>query len=303
MVHSVNTPRPLIRTLEPTLERLTTTARVVSSGAAAVAWLIGPGDLCETCPAAPRCPDRQRCLHRVATSADDGFPSDTLARVPLGSGPVGRVGSGSETAVPFEPIEAGLADEEWLAARGARAGAALPLVHGGRPIGVLAVLSGSPPGPDRMAILSAAAELGAEAIGNVSAYRALAADRNRLAAQNARLRSGLGLPLVPEPAIAPAAAPVPEPAVPEPAPAPTTTPATLPPDVLAAVGAMLHAEVAALPVRPFSEVQREGILRALERTGWKVSGPSGAASLLGLKPTTLESKMKKLGIRRPLRQR
>jgi PAS domain S-box-containing protein len=38
------------------------------------------------------------------------------------------------------------------------------------------------------------------------------------------------------------------------------------------------------------------ILGVLERTSWRVKGPDGAAELLGLKPTTLFSKMKKLGL-------
>jgi transcriptional regulator with GAF, ATPase, and Fis domain len=37
----------------------------------------------------------------------------------------------------------------------------------------------------------------------------------------------------------------------------------------------------------------------LKETSWRVSGKKGAAELLGLKPTTLESRMKKLGIKRP----
>ncbi len=47
------------------------------------------------------------------------------------------------------------------------------------------------------------------------------------------------------------------------------------------------------------QIQRDHILQVLERTGWRVSGPRGAASVLGLRPTTLESRMKKLGIQRP----
>jgi formate hydrogenlyase transcriptional activator len=47
------------------------------------------------------------------------------------------------------------------------------------------------------------------------------------------------------------------------------------------------------------EIERAHILATLERSAWKVSGPNGAAVALGLKPTTLESRMKKLGIRRP----
>jgi len=44
--------------------------------------------------------------------------------------------------------------------------------------------------------------------------------------------------------------------------------------------------------------ERGQILAALEQTGWRVRGPAGAATLLGLKPTTLESRIKKLGLKR-----
>jgi transcriptional regulator with GAF, ATPase, and Fis domain len=51
-------------------------------------------------------------------------------------------------------------------------------------------------------------------------------------------------------------------------------------------------------VTTLEEMEREHILKTLEITGWRVSGESGAARLLGLKPTTLEARMKKLGIER-----
>lgn len=44
------------------------------------------------------------------------------------------------------------------------------------------------------------------------------------------------------------------------------------------------------------ELQRSNIRRALERTDWRVQGPGGAAELLGLRPTTLRSRMETLGI-------
>jgi transcriptional regulator with GAF, ATPase, and Fis domain len=47
------------------------------------------------------------------------------------------------------------------------------------------------------------------------------------------------------------------------------------------------------------DAQREHIVRVLEDCGWKVRGKDGAAERLGLKRTTLQSRMKKLGIRRP----
>ena len=47
------------------------------------------------------------------------------------------------------------------------------------------------------------------------------------------------------------------------------------------------------------EVERRHILGVLQKSGWRLSGKGGAAELLGLKRTTLQSKMKKLGIKRP----
>jgi formate hydrogenlyase transcriptional activator len=44
------------------------------------------------------------------------------------------------------------------------------------------------------------------------------------------------------------------------------------------------------------EVQRRHILRVLENAGGRIRGPGGAADLLGLKPSTLRSKMQRLGI-------
>ena len=46
------------------------------------------------------------------------------------------------------------------------------------------------------------------------------------------------------------------------------------------------------------DIERQHIIEILELTGWRVSGEKGAAKLLGLKPTTLEARMKRLGIRR-----
>jgi transcriptional regulator with GAF, ATPase, and Fis domain len=47
------------------------------------------------------------------------------------------------------------------------------------------------------------------------------------------------------------------------------------------------------------DVERQHILSVLELTRWRVRGEHGAAARLGLKPTTLETKMAALGLRRP----
>jgi transcriptional regulator with GAF, ATPase, and Fis domain len=46
-------------------------------------------------------------------------------------------------------------------------------------------------------------------------------------------------------------------------------------------------------------VERAHVLRVLERAGWAIEGKGGAASVLGLAPSTLRSRMAQLGIRRP----
>ena len=44
--------------------------------------------------------------------------------------------------------------------------------------------------------------------------------------------------------------------------------------------------------------EKANLEAALHKKGWKIYGPGGAAELLGLKPTTLPSRIKKMGIRK-----
>ncbi len=54
------------------------------------------------------------------------------------------------------------------------------------------------------------------------------------------------------------------------------------------------------PPSTLKESERDLILQALEDHGWMVGGAKGAAAKLGVKRTTLISKMQKLGLSRPL---
>jgi transcriptional regulator with GAF, ATPase, and Fis domain len=49
-------------------------------------------------------------------------------------------------------------------------------------------------------------------------------------------------------------------------------------------------------IKTMIENERDHILSALERSNWKIYGQGGAADLLELNPSTLNSRMKKLGI-------
>jgi PAS domain S-box-containing protein len=53
------------------------------------------------------------------------------------------------------------------------------------------------------------------------------------------------------------------------------------------------------PPKGLADVQRDHILHTLRETGWRIEGPRGAAQLLGINPSTLRTRMRKLDIRRP----
>lgn len=64
------------------------------------------------------------------------------------------------------------------------------------------------------------------------------------------------------------------------------------------------AEPGASPARIFKQdeikrIERDNVLAALDAANWKIYGPDGAAQLLGMRATTLASKIKALGLRRP----
>jgi formate hydrogenlyase transcriptional activator len=54
------------------------------------------------------------------------------------------------------------------------------------------------------------------------------------------------------------------------------------------------------PPTTLEETEREHILRILKSTKWVIGGPTGAAAQLGMKRTTLQSRMQRLGIARPV---
>ena len=51
--------------------------------------------------------------------------------------------------------------------------------------------------------------------------------------------------------------------------------------------------------RSLQEAERRHIENTLASTRWVLEGPQGAAAILGLNPSTLRSRMKRLGIQRP----
>ncbi len=75
--------------------------------------------------------------------------------------------------------------------------------------------------------------------------------------------------------------------------------------VITAQGNALHVDLPRVykrrrhGIRPLESVERDHIRQALEFSNWRIEGSHGAAKVLGLHPSTLRFRMRKLGIRRP----
>jgi PAS domain S-box-containing protein len=63
-----------------------------------------------------------------------------------------------------------------------------------------------------------------------------------------------------------------------------------------------NGKAGAAKTQTLEEMERQHIVDVLDQTNWRVSGEKGAAKILGLNPTTLEARMKKLDIRRVKRE-
>jgi PAS domain S-box-containing protein len=72
--------------------------------------------------------------------------------------------------------------------------------------------------------------------------------------------------------------------------------------LIMASGPTLHVDLPQAVTRdavPRTALDRTQILQVLQETAWRIRGPHGAAARLGVKPTTLESRIRKLGLARP----
>jgi transcriptional regulator with GAF, ATPase, and Fis domain len=60
-----------------------------------------------------------------------------------------------------------------------------------------------------------------------------------------------------------------------------------------------HNEMETEEFKSFHDMERDYIIKVLEKTNWKISGANSAAEILRLDRSTLRNKMKKLDIRKP----
>jgi signal transduction histidine kinase len=141
-------------------------------------WLVGPGDICETCPMRAECPDQTRCLH---LSASAGTPTDgredwarlngAFRRFPLNVRKIGRIGATGEGMLinGLEREHDWIARPDWLRSERISSFGGQPLVSRGEVLGVLAVFHREPCDRRTFAWLRTFADHAANAISNARA--------------------------------------------------------------------------------------------------------------------------------------
>lgn len=216
----------------------------------------------------PECPDQALCLHLVASAGTTERIDGAFRRFPIGAREVGMA------VVRLRPYVArggiatrSLAEATWLATHRVRSFVAVPLVRDSVSIGVLALFS-------RRELTDAEVRL----IG-FAADQALAAHAKEGREIDARARDTETQSRKAGPPSRDAREP----------------------SAGASTVRELSADASAVPApeRTLAEIERETIERTLAHTSGRISGPRGAAAILGLHPNTLASRMIKLGVKRP----
>jgi transcriptional regulator with GAF, ATPase, and Fis domain len=160
-------------------------------------WLIGPGDICQTCPMRAECPDQTRCLH---LSASAGSASDrrenwsrldgAFRRFPLGVRKIGRIGATGE-GILTEDIardQEWIVRPDWVRKERIRSFGGQPLVFRTEVLGVLGLFNRDPCDRHTFAWLRTFADHAAIAIAHARALEEIEQLKEQLELENTYLR-------------------------------------------------------------------------------------------------------------------
>ncbi len=179
-----------------------TVTRLTEGNSVALAriWLIKPpekGD-CDRCRHSLECPNRQRCLHLVASAGQALDRSQeawnhldgTFRRFPIGTRKVGQIAlTGKSLEVPDVSLDSSwVAVPEWIRSEQIRSFVGHPLMHRGEVLGVMALFSRSHPRPDCFEWLRMIADHLAAAIANARALEEIESLKRSLEQENEYLR-------------------------------------------------------------------------------------------------------------------
>ncbi|MBL4844218.1 MAG: sigma 54-interacting transcriptional regulator [Planctomycetes bacterium] len=185
--------------VHPTKEVLDTiVSRLADQPGVALAriWLMGPGDLCATCPLRSSCPDQTRCLHLESSAgssqvdgADYSGIEGRFSRIPIGWRKVGRIGStGQAERLCLNEGREWVADPEWADAEGIQTFAGQPLMFRGEILGVLGLFYRAVIDVEQVGWLRTFADQAAVSLANAWAFEEVDCLRKQLELERDYLR-------------------------------------------------------------------------------------------------------------------
>jgi GAF domain-containing protein len=187
------------RSLEDLLPLVTRRLAEHEDVALARLWLLDKGDRCGTCRNAPSCPNREICLHLVASAARHRETHEVtqtrldgdFQRIPMGAFKVGMVAATRAPIVVTDAVnDPKIRRAEWVRAEGIQAFAGLPLLSRGELLGVLGVFVRAAITPAAVDVLRIVTNHAAAAIATARAFSQIEAMRQQLLIENQRLRRG-----------------------------------------------------------------------------------------------------------------
>lgn len=278
------------RSFEAVLGRIVAELHAQPNVALTRIWLLDEREKCDVCAKMHTDGERHAALHLSAGAGRSLHPecnedwsklNGSSRCIQLGAGKVGRIGATGESVFvdDAEHDQRWSLNREWVRSESIAGFTGHPLSYRGEIVGVIVLFSRERLTQADFELLRGFADLAAIAIANARDFEAVERVRLRLETENAFLREELdrihaiGRIVDKSPAIR-----------------------KLQDQIAAAASSVLPLPRTDRDLRRFEE---ESIRAVLETTNWKVYGPRGAADVLQMKPTTLASRMKSLGIRKP----
>ena len=198
LLQSISVAVSQVRTVETVLKMIVDGLVEKAGCALARIWLIGPGDICATCPMGHECPSRMRCLHLAASagrSQVDGQEwksmEGSFRRVPLGVRKIGQVGATGNSFLIEDAVlnPAITANPAWVRREGIHGFAGHPLIFREEILGVLGAFGRIPFHEEHFRWLRVFADQAAVSIANARAFEEIHALEEQLKQENDYLRS------------------------------------------------------------------------------------------------------------------
>jgi transcriptional regulator with GAF, ATPase, and Fis domain len=198
LLQSISVAVSQVRTVETVLKMIVDGLVEKAGFALARIWLIGPGDICATCPMGHECPSRMRCLHLAASagrSQVDGQEwkgiEGSFRRIPLGVRKIGQVGSTGNSFLTEDAVlnPTFAANPTWVRREGIHGFAGHPLIFREEILGVLGAFGRIPFHEEHFKWLRVFADQAAVSIANARAFEEIHALEEQLKQENDYLRS------------------------------------------------------------------------------------------------------------------